>query len=214
MIDSANYTRYLIGLYWWTIVLLMLAAILISKGQDVVWINGVHNRFLDEFFKLITHLGEGWIFIPVAAICLFIRYSLSLSVTAMALLHGLVCSIAKHTFSMPRPTAILDHQLLYLVPGVTVHAHNSFPSGHTATIFCFAVLICMMIRHRVASALILLVALLVACSRIYLLQHFLVDVAAGALIGVGSAFFVFYLFDRLQLPSWSGNSLKLSLKRA
>jgi membrane-associated phospholipid phosphatase len=176
-----------------------------------------HNHFLDQFFKSITHLGEGWIFIPVLTMSLFIRYSLSLATMSMMLLHGLICWLCKHVLfagNFPRPSAQLSHDLLYFVPGVETHAQHSFPSGHTATIFCFAVLAAMMMRHRAGSIVALLVGLVVGYSRIYLLQHFLIDVAAGALIGVGSAFSILYLFDRLQLPGWSSANVKLALPRA
>jgi membrane-associated phospholipid phosphatase len=44
-----------------------------------------------------------------------------------------------------------------------------------------------------------LCALLVAYSRIYLSQHFLIDVLAGSLIGTGTAYFVFKLLnDKLE----------------
>lgn len=211
-----SYTRFLIRLYWWTVVLLTIASVVTAKGQEVLFINGNHSAFQDNLFKLVTHLGEGWIFILVLLISIFTRYSLSLSIALMAVLNGIICAIIKQLFfsgHFPRPSAVLDHRLLYFVPGVVVHSQNSFPSGHTATIFCFAVLFSVLVRSKRASAIMLAVALSVGYSRIYLLQHFLMDVTAGALIGVASAFTILYLFDRIQLPPWTSRKLLFGNKR-
>jgi membrane-associated phospholipid phosphatase len=182
---------------------------LFSKTEVVLWINSNHSDFLDSLCKTITHLGEGWIFIPVLIYTLFIRYSLSLATVSITTAHGIICAIAKRTFFSDalRPTAIINNDLLYLVPGVTFHSNYSFPSGHTATIFCFAVFVSLLIRNRLASFFLLMIALLVGYSRIYLLQHFLLDVTAGAFIGTLTAFFIAYLFDRNDFPNWTKSRL-------
>lgn len=211
-----QHTRFVVTIFWWAIILLSAITVAIPKGNDVLWVNGNHTLWLDDFFKLITHLGEGWIFISVLLFSLFIRFSLSVSILAMAALHGLICAFAKRVLfsnGFLRPAAIIDHQFLYFVPGVDVHSYHSFPSGHAATIFCFAVVASLIIRNRTATVFFLLIAIATGYSRIYLLQHFLMDVTAGALIGVSSALFVMYLFDRIQLPSWSSRGLQLSIKK-
>jgi len=211
MQHKGNHTQFVIFLFWWAIIILFAASAFILKGEDVLFINGNYSLWQDNFFKLITTLGEGWIFVPVFIVSLFIRYSLSLSILAMAILHGLVCAFAKRVlfYDAPRPSAIIDNELLHFVSEVDVHKFHSFPSGHTATIFCFAVLLSLLVRNRFATFSFLLIALMVGYSRIYLLQHFLIDVTAGALIGVVSAFMVMYIFDRVQLPSNFYHQLKI-----
>ena len=203
MQSKEQHDRFVIRISWVTIVVLMVASVTIPKGEEVMVINGNHTFFQDELFKLLTRLGEGWFFIPVLIWSFFIRYSLAISIVAMNALVGIVCALAKRVLfsdSFLRPAALIDHQLLYFVPGVEVHTHHSFPSGHTATIFCFAILASLMIRHRTATVTLLILALAVGYSRIYLLQHFLLDVTAGAIIGVSSAFLILYIFDRIALP--------------
>ena len=73
---------------------------------------------------------------------------------------------------------------LHLVEGVDVHTYSSFPSGHTATAFCFALLISLLVRTRRLALIALLVAALVGYSRIYLSQHYPLDVGAGMLVAV------------------------------
>ncbi len=85
----------------------------------------------------------------------------------------------------PRPLqAIADQSLVHYVSGVTVHSINSFPSGHTATAFTF-VLVLALFSTRIEWVILGFVsAILVAYSRIYLGQHFPLDVGAGMLVAV------------------------------
>ena len=212
--DSAkNYQRFIIFLYWYILLGLLVLSLLFSKNDVVLWVNGNHSDQLDSFYKTITHLGEGWIFMSVLIYTLFVRYSLSLATISMSVAHAIVCVVAKRIVFVEalRPTAVINNDLLYLVPGVAFHSNYSFPSGHTATIFCFAVFVSFLIRHRLASFFLLIIALLVGYSRIYLLQHFLLDVTAGAFIGTLTAFFVVYLFDRNDFPNWTKSRLAVGV---
>lgn len=211
-----THNQFVVHLYWWAMVAIIMFALFIPKGEDVLWINGHHAPVFDEIFKQLTNLGQGWIFIPVFLFSLFVRYSLSASILLMAVLHGLLCSLAKRVLfpDLLRPAVVLDNGLLYFVPGVDVHAQHSFPSGHTATIFCFAVLVSILIRHRLGSVILLLIAAAVGYSRIYLLQHFLADVAGGAILGVVSAFSVLYIFDRVNFPAfWSSSAMRIRVRK-
>ena len=73
-----------------------------------------------------------------------------------------------------------------MVKGVDVHSYGSFPSGHTATAFTFALLIALLIPSAIVSITCILIALIIGYSRIYLSQHYPVDVAAGMIVAVFS----------------------------
>lgn len=193
---------------------LVAAAIVIPKGQDVFWINGNHSKVLDGFMIIVTNLGAGLLFIPLLLFMLFYRFKYALLTAIVWVGHGLICAVLKRgPFSyLQRPRALLDNQLLYFVPNVDVHTFHSFPSGHTATMFCFAFLLSLFLRNRFASAALLLLALLVAYSRIYLLQHFLIDVAAGAAIGVMMTYAVWQYFENAALPSWMNQYIRVKLQ--
>lgn len=107
---------------------------------------------------------------------------------------------------------MLDNSLLHFVPNVDVHSFHSFPSGHTATMFCFAVLLSLLLRKRWISIVLLVLAVLVGYSRIYLLQHFLMDVAVGAAVGVIVTWAVWWFFESARLPGWMDQYLKLNAK--
>ena len=102
---------------------------------------------------------------------------------------------------MPRPmTLIGEAHYAYFIDGFTHVGNASFPSGHTATAFGTALLLSVFTKNKKYSLLYLFAALLVAYSRIYLGQHFLQDVLAGALIGVPVALIVYFVFDNNK--SW------------
>ena len=156
-----------------------------------------------------------WIFIPILIYTLFVRFSLSLAVASLSIVHGGVCAILKRVFFFDalRPTAVINSDLLYLVPDVAFHSNYSFPSGHTATIFCFVVFVSFLIQHRLASFCLMVLALVVGYSRIYLLQHFLLDVTAGAFIGTITALLIAYLFDHNNFPNWTNSGILIRMNR-
>ena len=72
--------------------------------------------------------------------------------------------------------------------------NSSFPSGHTLNGITAAVTL-MFIDKRMGIPAIVL-AVLIAFSRMYNFMHFPTDILAGAVLGVVSAVFVNFLFKR------------------
>lgn len=216
MKNANRFQRFLLLAVGGVLLSVFVAAIIIPKGNDVLWINGNHNEFSDRFFTFITYGGDGKIFIPLIIITLFIRFSYSLAVISAWIGHGMLCSALKRLVfpTVLRPTGAIDNDLLYFVPGVDVHANYSFPSGHTATAFCFAILFALLIKRRSVFIVVIAFAMIVAYSRIYLLQHFLIDVAGGAFIGTAIAFVAWYLFENYGKAEWMGRRLEIQIKRA
>lgn len=194
-------------------VLIALAS-LIPKQQGVLWINGYHFVWLDQLMVLITTLGAGLLFLPLLIAMLFVRFRYAILTLTVWIGHGILCAFLKRGLfgHLKRPKELIDNSLLHFVPGVEVHSHFSFPSGHTATIFCFAFLLSLFVRNTVATIGLLLIALIVGYSRVYLLQHFLVDVAAGAVIGVVTTYLLWRYFETSQFPSWMNNRLDINLR--
>ena len=189
---------------------LCVSSVMISKGTDVLYINGAHTPWLDQFFKNITNLGEGHIFIPIFIITLFIRFQYSLACVLTLASHALISTFLKRVIfiEMLRPSAVLKHDLLYFVPGVEVHATHSFPSGHTMTAVGAAIFLALLSRNAAVGVVTLILALLVGCSRIYLVQHFLMDVAAGALIGAFTTYVVWQLLEASPKREWMRRRLR------
>lgn len=110
---------------------------------------------------------------------------------------GLACSLVlgnlllKPLIARPRP-CWLDESVPLLV---AVPRDYSFPSGHTLSCFIAAVILLRYDRRFGIPALVL--AVLIAFSRLYLFVHFPSDVAAGAVLGVLVGLGVSLLADRL-----------------
>ncbi len=198
--------------YFITLVFLFILSIGIEKGADVLWINGNHSPLLDYFFRLYTNVGDGLLLVPVVLVLLFVRFQYAAMAVTASIFLGIIISIFKQLFfsNAPRPRAYMNDELIHFVSGVSVHSIHSFPSGHTATAFCLALLIAYVFRNRWITIVTLVCALLVGYSRIYLAQHFLIDVAAGAIIGSFTTFSVCLVFESTVLPSWMYKRIKLS----
>ena len=194
--------------------LLITIALSIPKQEGVLWINQHHFTWLDQLMVLITTLGAGLLFLPLLVAMLFVRFRYAILTLTVWVGHGILCAVLKRGLfgHLKRPKELIDNSLLHFVPGVEVHSHFSFPSGHTATIFCFAFLLSLFVRNTMATIGLLLIALAVGYSRVYLLQHFLVDVAAGAVIGVVTTYLLWRYFENSQFPSWMNSRLEINLQ--
>lgn len=71
----------------------------------------------------------------------------------------------------------------------------SFPSGHTLASFEAAAVLLLQYRAKAIPALVL--ALLIAFSRLYLYVHYPTDVLAAALLGVAFAFLARFAVERM-----------------
>lgn len=158
-------------------------------------LNFIHTRGLDVFFQLITHLGDGWSILFISVILLFVNLRFSLMQITSYASSGIISIVLKNLLfsECKRPYYYLKSDpTFYTMSDFTYFIEHSFPSGHTTSIFALMTLFALTYNK---SKLLLLVffifALLVAYSRIYLSQHFLIDVFAGSLIGTGTAYFVY-----------------------
>ena len=169
--------------------------------------------FGDLFFKNWTMLGEAAPYIA------FTGFFLIISEKQWAwrfLMAGFVVAIPtflfKELLAVPRPAVVLEQlgllSQLKLVADVSLlTGDNSFPSGHTASAFCVWTLLAFrFMDNRIAQFFIFIIALLVAVSRVYLIQHYPQDTLFGSCIGVASAIFIEYMFrkkeakDRQNIP--------------
>lgn len=157
-----------------------------GKGPGFRQLTGYHSAAADFFFRYFTHLGDGIFIVLLAAVLAFRKkYFLCAGIMGGYLLSGLFAQLGKRLLNLPRPKAWFEAigETVYQVPGLQVHMNGSFPSGHTASVFALAVFLILALPYRWYSWLMLLMACLVGYSRIYLSQHFPVDVWAGAMIG-------------------------------
>jgi membrane-associated phospholipid phosphatase len=157
-------------------------------------INDLHNPFFDFFFKYITHLGEGWFAVPACIFLIYCNKKWGLSASIICVSSALITQFNKHFVfeNAHRPALVLKEFKLNFVDGVEVLNYYSFPSGHTTLAFAIFTCLAFIYKKPFYQLLFFFCALLVAFSRIYLLQHFLRDTIVGSAIGFVCAFVLFY----------------------
>lgn len=169
-----------------------------------------HHTHLDVFFKSITFLGD-WPAYIFALAFLFsrLKYKAFYVVLLVSILVPISSYISKAYFKHPRPIYYFQNKPIFedlqKVDGVVLHAgFSSFPSGHTMSAFAVFSLLAFFASHSKKQVILFfLLAILVAASRVYLIQHFVEDVWMGSLLGTMLAYLIFQLFS-LSLK-WRGN---------
>jgi membrane-associated phospholipid phosphatase len=106
-----------------------------------------------------------------------------LFVPATALTSWFVVSTLKYFFGRFRPVMLLTRDLYGFQFLQSGYANTSFPSGHAAIAFSL-LLAAAVVRPGDRLALVVL-AIIMALSRIIITAHFLSDVLAGAVVGAG-----------------------------
>ena len=160
-------------------------------------LQSLHCGFLNAVMVFFTTLGElGAIWIAAGLVMLFFKKYRRLGITVLL---GLVIGLLtvnfgiKNIVARPRPCAI-NTSVSLLVP---FPSEYSFPSGHTVSSFSAATSIFLKNKRLGVCALVL--ASVIAFSRLYLYVHFPTDVLCGIAIGVAISFLSTYIMKK---PKW------------
>jgi membrane-associated phospholipid phosphatase len=182
-----------------------LILLIFSKADGFYMLNPWHNRFLDYFFIYYTNLGDGFFCVAIALLLfLFKKKYLSLMVFSSYAISGIIAQVLKYFILEERPAVYLkDSAYRYFIEDVTLHNMHAFPSGHTASAFAMAGVLSFAAENKKYSWLFFTLALSVGYSRMYLGQHFLDDVLAGAVLGFLTAIFCWLFFDK-SFNRWVG----------
>jgi membrane-associated phospholipid phosphatase len=175
-----------------------------SKADGFILLNYYHTPFLDFTFEGITLLGDGFFSVAFCLVLFLVkkRY-LSFIIFISFATSGIAAQVLKAFISEARPALLLEKSgYPYFIENVTLHNFHSFPSGHSATIFALVSIIAFANRDKKYAIPLLLLGALVGYSRMYLGQHFMVDVTVGSLIGIIFSiisWMIFYSFyERLR----------------
>lgn len=171
-----------------------------EKGAEVLMVNQNSSPFLDRLFLWITDLGLGSV-LAVAGILLGI-WSFRWSILMLGSLSwvGILTFLFKRMVfvSETRPMHYFYyadfHRFLHDAPLIYFH---SFPSGHTMAAFGFFSMLSYLTGKRMMGTVFFMIAFLIGFSRIYLLQHFGIDVLAGSVLGITASLFSILIFDVL-----------------
>ena len=171
-------------------------AILKMDGDFLLFLQDhIRNPVCDVFFRAITHLGDAGIFwIILSIVLLFFKKTRKAGIySAVALVGSVVLNnvILKPLVARPRPfwfgdTADakgLKENVEGLICIVKEAKDYSFPSGHTGASFASAVAMFPHLPKKYGVALLVL-AFLIAFSRLYVGIHYPTDVIIGFIDGI------------------------------
>jgi undecaprenyl-diphosphatase len=140
-------------------------------------------RWIRIWMITATRLGDGWIWYALGFMLLTFggpqRFSAVGAAGAAAILGILVFKALKRLSQRPRPCQIEPHCWSKVLPP----DRFSFPSGHTMTAFSIALVVSYF--YPSLEGMLFFMALSIAVSRIVLGMHFLSDVLAGVILGIG-----------------------------
>lgn len=149
----------------------------------LLWIQeSVRNPVLDSVMIFLTHLGDsGWIWIVAAIILLIDKKTRKTgAATGLALVFSLLINnmILKNVVARTRPY----EQIEGLERLIEQQVDYSFPSGHSASSFAAAMVIFLCLPRRYGIPAIVLAGL-IAVSRLYVGVHYPTDVFFGIISG-------------------------------
>ncbi|MBR0059707.1 MAG: phosphatase PAP2 family protein [Methanobrevibacter sp.] len=163
--------------------------------------NGLKNPLFDFIMPFTTELGS---FVAMLGICLIVIIlsilfkKPSIKKIALLCLFSLLLAdgialLLKCIIMEPRPFVYLDNVRLLVVENDPC----SFPSGHTTSTFAVLSVLVFKFRHRLWSVVLILFGVVIGFSRIYVGVHYPLDVLAGCIIGVLSAYFTYRYEDKI-----------------
>lgn len=203
-------------LFVYVIVLAVLGYILLHHGKVQIHlvINAwVGNPAWDTFFKYITHVGDGLFAFLVIVALLFVNLRKALYILVSYAAAALVSSYLKYILypNTFRPHSTFGYFVkevkLNLVEGVEMVAIRSFPSGHALSAFALFFCLIFMTKNHALKVLFFLLAFVSSFSRLYLSQHWLIDVYVGSLIGVGFSLLFYVVFYKATRFSYLDTAL-------
>ena len=164
--------------------------------QILHMIQGWHQDWLDSVMLFFTSLGDGGVlWISLSIIFLVIPRTRKCGVS-MLLALGLTFlvgnQIIKNLVARPRPCAV-DTSVKLLIP---YPSEYSFPSGHTSNSFAAAATV--FAYYHKPGIVALLVAGMIAFSRLYLFVHYPTDILGGIILGIFDACVVVFFVRKWE----------------
>lgn len=156
-------------------------------GNILLWIQEyIRQDWMEGFWKGITMLGDsGWFWIALSLLLMVPRQTRWIGITSLAaiVIGALITNVTlKNLVARTRPYEVVEGLALL----IEKQRDYSFPSGHTCASFAAAGVYWRMLPKKFGIPLVILAAM-IAFSRLYVGVHYPTDVLAGLLIGLFAA---------------------------
>ncbi len=176
-------------------------------GQFLIWLQeNVRSELLTPVMKLITHLGDkGLFWIIIAIVMLFFKKTRPLGIMAgIALVFSVLINnvLIKPNVGRIRPYEVVDGLRLL----IEKQDDPSFPSGHSGASFAAAVVFLVKGPKKIGIPAIIMAAL-IAFSRLYVGVHYPTDVITGIITGTFCAiisFMIWSIVEKKASPKLAG----------
>lgn len=197
-----------------------IALLITPKAELHLTLCQPHTTGLDTIVPIITNLVD-WLPYLCVILLLFYRVGWATFLASNLLLSTIIVQPIKHIVCAPRPLTWFAENMpdvtLPLVEGVRMNHWLSFPSGHTTTFFVLfyslSIILCAenVTGKMILSFLCFLCASFGAYTRIYLSQHFALDIFAGILIALFSTLSLYFFLVKKTKDTqfWGWNVQKL-----
>ena len=163
----------------------------VFEAEIILWIQENLRGPLDGVVKFITHLGDdGILWIAMGIVLLFFKKTRPAGITVLVslLFDFLIINVAlKALVARPRPYVVNE----LITPLITnVSAYRSFPSGHSGGSFSAMLALYKWVPKKVGIPAVILAAM-VALSRLYVGVHYPTDIIGGFVIGIVCSFLAY-----------------------
>lgn len=179
----------------------LISNLLELDGNLLLWIQEfLRQEWMTPFWKGITFLGNaGWFWIALSILLLLPKKTRKLGIAGLIALAigALITNVAlKNLVARTRPYEVVEGLTLL----VGKQSDFSFPSGHSCASFAAATAYYKMAPkgHRKWGVLALVLAGLIAFSRLYVGVHYPTDVIAGIAIGVISGILAWMILKKID----------------
>jgi membrane-associated phospholipid phosphatase len=203
--------RYFLVPFLFTLLICGILLFVFSKSELHILSNKANSAFFDYFFKYATNLGDGAMIAILTVILLFVKYRYAIVFLSGSLLTAGIINLFKKVLlgDVFRPSKyfeLYESYQLHFVEGVKLNALQSFPSGHTGTAFNLFFMLALIAQTKSQKLFLFFMAALVGYSRVYLSQHFLIDITVGSLFGTTIMLLMFWWLSQSN-KTWLNKSL-------
>lgn len=172
--------------------------------------NAGNNPFFDNFFKIITQLGDVYFFLFMAILFYwFIDTKNAFSLIFAYLSNLFIVSILKNQFKRLRPYKQKNINIQSIGSKTSGY---SFPSGHSNNISTINTFLNIKYFKNVFIWIYSITTLiLIPFSRIYLGQHYFTDVLSGLILGIILTSIIVYILSKINFEHYIALILSISI---